>query len=152
METIMYTQYSGLLVRTAIQPGESLQSLLVRLSRLNDYDVPDTLFQILQEGESKQQALKERIALPRHIEMYQRVEVLTGRGIPDLYAASAHRLATVLAPPDISIDLLGISEGVSLPLPSWSLAAKQLRPASAGQFCPLCLQSAPYHPLIWLPI
>src|SRR2546423_2952707 len=140
MENIAYMQRSALLVRTPIQPGESLQSLMVRLSRLNDYDVPDTLFQILQEGESKQQGLKERIALPRHIEMYQRLEALTGRSIPDLYAASAHRFATVLTPPDISIDLLGIAESISLPMLAWSLAAKQLRPASAGQFCPLCLR------------
>ena len=140
------------MVRTPIQPGESLQSLLTRLSRLNDYDVPDTLFQILQEGISKQQALKDRIALPRGIEMYQRMEALTGIAIPDLYAASAHRFATILTPPDISIEFLEISESISLPLLAWSLAAKQLRPASAGQFCPLCLQSAAYHRLIWLPI
>ncbi len=152
MEKIAYMHHSALLVRTPIQPGESLQSLLVRLSRLNDYDVPDTLFQILQEGESKQQALKERIALPRHIEMYQRLEALTDRGIPDLYAASAHRFATILTPPDISIEFLEISEGISMRLLTWSLAAKQLRPASAGQFCPLCLRNAAYHRLIWLPI
>lgn len=145
-------QHLTLLARTPIQPGESLRSLLMRLSRLNDYDVPDTLFQILQEGESKQQVLKERIALPHHIEMYQRLEALTGKGIPDLYTASAHRFATILTPPDISIDLLGISESISLPMLAWSLAAKQLRPASAGQFCPRCLSSAAYHRLIWLPI
>lgn len=145
-------QHRTLLVGTTIQPGESLQSLLVRLSRLNGYDVPDTLFQILQEEASKQQKLKERIALPRHIEMYQRLEALTGRGIPDLYAASAHRFATILTPPEISIDLLGLSEKISLPLLTWSLAAKQLRPASAGQFCSRCLCSGAYHRLIWLPI
>lgn len=152
MKKIAYTQHLPLLVRTAIQPGESLQSLLTRLSRLNDYDVPDTLFQILQEGVSKQQALKDRIALPRRIEMYQRLEALTGIDIPDHYAASAHRFANILTPPDISIELLEISEDISSPLLAWSLAAKQLRPASAGQFCPLCLRSAAYHRLIWLPI
>jgi excisionase family DNA binding protein len=152
MKKIAYTQHLPLLVRTAIQPGESLQSLLTRLSRLNDYDIPDTLFQILQEGVSKQQALKDRIALPRRIEMYQRLEALTGIDIPDHYAASAHRFANILTPPDISIELLEISEGISTPLLSWSLATKQLRPASAGQFCPHCLRSAVYHRLIWLPI
>ena len=152
MEKIAYMRHLTLLVRTPIQPDESLQSLLTRLSRLNDYDVPDTLFQLLQEGASRQQILKDRIALPRRIEMHQRLEVLTGISIPDLYAASAHRFATILTPPNISIDLLEISEGISLPLLVWSLAAKQLRPASAGQFCPLCLRNAAYHRLIWLPI
>jgi len=151
MEKIASMQHSALLARTPIQPGESLQSLLVRLSRLNDYDVPDTLFQLLQE-ETNKQPLKERIALPRHIEMYQRLEALTGRSILDLYAASAHRFATILTPPDISIGFLGLAESIALPLLAWSLAAKQLRPASAGQFCPLCLQRAAYHRLIWLPI
>jgi DNA-binding transcriptional MerR regulator len=124
----------------------------MRLSRLNDYDVPETFFQILQEGVSKQQALKERIALPRRMEMYQRLEALTGIGIPDLYAASAHHFTTILTPPDISIEFLEISEGSSVPLHAWSLATKQLRPASAGQFCPLCLRNVAYHRLIWLPI
>ncbi len=110
MEKIAYTQHSTLLVRTAILPGESLQSLLMRLSRLNDYDVPDTLFQILQERASKQQALRDRTTLPRGIEMYERLETLTGIAIPDLYAASAHRFTTILTPPDISIEFLEISE------------------------------------------
>jgi hypothetical protein len=152
MEKIVYSRYSTLLVRTTIQPGESLQSLLTRLSRLNDYDVPDTLFQILQEGVSNQQALKDKIALPRRMEMYQRLEALTGIGIPDLYAASAHRFATILTSPGVSIEFLEIPESISTPLLAWSLATKQLRPASAGQFCPLCLRSAAYHRLIWLPI
>ncbi len=112
----MYTQHSTLLVRTAIQPGESLQSLLTRLSRLNDYDVPDTLFQILLEGVSKQEALKDRTALPRRIEMYQRLEALTRVRAPDLYAASAHHFTTILTPPDISIEFLEISVGISVPL------------------------------------
>ena len=152
MEKIAYTRHSTLLVRTTILPGESLQSLLMRLSRLNDYDVPDTLFQILQERASKQQALKDRTTLPRGVEMYERLEALTGRDIPDLYAASAHRFTTILTPPGISIEFLEISEGISVPLLAWSLAAKQLRPASAGQFCPRCLSNAAYHRLIWLPI
>lgn len=152
MEKIAYTQHSTLLVRTTIQPGESLKSLLMRLSRLNDYDVPDTLSQILQEGAGVQQAFKDRIALPHHIEMYQRLEALTGIGISDLYAASAHRFTAVLTPPDISIEFLEVSAGIPMPLLAWSLATKQLRPASAGQFCPLCLRSAAYHRLIWLPV
>src|SRR5216684_3606469 len=142
MEKITYKQHPPLLVRTAIQPGESLQSLLTRLSRLNDYDVPDTLFQILLEGVSKQEALKDRTALPRRIEMYQRLEALTRVSAPDLYAASAHRFTTILTPPDISIEFLEKLEDTSTPLLAWSLATKQLRPASAGQFCPLCLRSA----------
>src|SRR5690348_444302 len=131
MGKITYTKHSTLLVRTTIQPGESLKSLLIRLSRLNDYDVPDTLSQILQEGVSKQQALKDRIALPRSNEMYQRMEALTGIGIPDLYAASSHRFTTILTPPDISIEFLELVESLFTPLLSWSLATKQLRPASA---------------------
>ncbi len=145
-------QHPTLLVCTAIQPGESLQSLLTRLSRLNAYDVPETLFQILLEGVSKQEALKDRTALPRRIEMYQRLEALTRVRAPDLYVASAHHFTTVLTPPDISIEFLEISEGISAPLLAWSLATKQLRPARAGQFCPLCLRNAAHHRLIWLPI
>ncbi len=148
----VYTKHSTLLKRTAIQPGESLQSFLARLSLLNDYDTPDTLSQILREGGGKQGILKDRASLPRQAEMYQRLEAMAGLSVSDLYAASAHRFANVLAPPDNSIRSLEISHGSSFPLLAQSLTSKQVRPESAGQFCPLCLKDSVYHRLIWMPI
>ncbi len=144
--------HSTLLKRTSIQPGESLQSLLARLSWLNDYDAPDTLSQILQEGRGKQGILKDKASLPRQAEMYQRLETLTSVSVSNLYAASTHRFANVLTPPDNSIQALEIPHGNSSPLLAQSLASKQVRPTSAGQFCPLCLKDSSYHRLIWMPI
>ncbi len=143
---------SALLKRTSVQPGESLQSLLARLSWLNDYDAPDTLSQILQEGRGKQGILKDRASLPRQAEMYQRLEALTGLGVSDLYAASAHRFTNILTPPDQPIQLLEILHDKYSPLLAQSLTSKQIRPTSAGQFCPLCLKDSAYHRLIWMPI
>src|SRR5450755_2604304 len=147
------TQLRTLLVRTDVQPGESLQSLLTRLSKLNDYDAPDILFQLLRESVgSRNGTLKDRPTLPRRVEMYQQLAALTGINIPDLHAATAHLFATTLTPPSNSTAFLEIFDGISVPLLASSLTAKQLRPAGAAQFCPFCLSETAYHRLIWMPV
>src|SRR5258708_14967845 len=141
-----------LVVRTAILPGESLPSLFIRLARLNYYGTPDTLSQILREGVGEQVFLKDRVILPQRAETYQRLTNLTGIRIPDLYAASAHHFAPVLTPPGHPMKFLETESDITRPLLAPALAAKQLRPAHAGQFCPLCLRDAAYHRLFWMPI
>lgn len=147
-----HSQYQVLLARTALLPGESLPSLLARLSLLNCYDAPDNLSQLLRERGNARDIIKDRITFPRRLGMYQRLKELTCVSIPDLYAASAHQFATVLTPPDTLLEFLELSHDNSVALLAPSLASKQLRPVGAGQFCPLCLQDAAYHRSIWMPI
>lgn len=147
------TQLRALLVRTSVQPDKSLQSLLARLSKLNDYDTPDILFQLLRESVGHRRGdLKDKPTLPRRVEMYQQLAALTEINIPDLHAASAHLFATILTPPGNSTAFLEIFDGISVPLLASSLTAKQLRPARAAQFCPFCLSETAYHRLIWMPV
>jgi hypothetical protein len=89
---------------------------------------------------------------PRQATMFQRIATLTGIDISDVYASSNHRFAEVLTPLGQAIELEEITEGNPVPLLAHSLAAKQLRPANAGQFCPACLREAVYHRLVWMPL
>ncbi len=125
---------------------------MIRLAGLNYYATPDTLSQILREGVGEQVFLKDRVVLPQRAETYQRLTNLTGIRIPDLYAASAHHFAPVLTPPGHPMKFLETESDITRPLLAPALAAKQLRPAHAGQFCPLCLRDAAYHRLFWMPI
>jgi hypothetical protein len=145
-------QQPTLVVRTAILPGESLPSLLIRLARLNYYATPDTLSQLLLEGVVDQVLPRDRAVFPRQAETYQRLAKLTGICIPDLYAASSHHFAPTLTLPGIPMKLLKLGGDMTGPFLSLALTAKQLRPAHAGQFCPICLKDAAYHRLVWMPI
>lgn len=148
----MGVEQSTLVIRTVVLRGESLPSLYIRLAKLNYYRTPDTLSQILREGVGEQILLKDRVVLPQHAETYQRVASLTGIRIQDLYATSAHQFAPVLTPPGHPMKFLEMGGDVTGPLLAPAHAAKQLRPANAGQFCPICLGEAAYHRLIWMPI
>jgi hypothetical protein len=152
LQSVIVIQQPTLMIRTAVLPGESLPSLFIRLARLNYYGTPDTLSQILREGVGEQVFLKDRVVLPQRAETYQRLTNLTGIRIPDLYAASAHHFAAVLTPPDHPMKFLETGGDITGPLLAPALATKQLRPAHAGQFCPICLKNAGYHRLIWMPI
>jgi len=90
--------------------------------------------------------------LPLQAMMFQRIATLTSVNISDIYASSNHHFAEVLTPPEHSIELIEITSGMLVPLFTYALVAKQLRPAHAGQFCPDCLKEAAYHRLVWMPI
>ena len=137
--------------RTAILPGEFLPSLFIRLAKLNYYATPDTLSQILREGVDDRVLMGDRTVFPRQAETYHRLANLTGVRIPGLYAASAHHFAPAFTSPGHPMKFLEMEGEVIGPLLAPSLAAKQLRPAYAGQFCPACLRNAAYHRLVWMP-
>jgi hypothetical protein len=148
----MSIQQPTLLGRALLQPGESLPSLLIRLDRLNYDDSPGILLQLLREGVGEQPHLRDRVMLPRQAMMFQRIATLASVNISEIYASSNHRFAEVLTPPEHAIELGEITGGTPVPLLTYGLAAKQLRPAHAGQFCPACLREAAYHRLVWIPL
>ena len=152
-ERIMSNQQQALLGRTSLQPGESLQSLLIRLTQLNYHGSPNILSLLLREGIGEQERLLDRVMLPRQPAMYQRIAGLTTISIADIHASSAHRFAEILTSPEHAFEFLELSDDMFVPLLAKAHAAKQLRPAHAGQFCPLCLKEAiAYHRLIWMPL
>jgi len=70
----------------------------------------------------------------------------------ELYAASDHRFAPFLTlpqQPPVEIPWIG---STSKPIVTPNLVHRRLRSPLAAQYCPLCLKSAAYHRLSWIPI
>jgi excisionase family DNA binding protein len=148
----MTIQQPMLLGRTSLPPDESLPSLVIRLDLLNYDDSPGILPRILREGIGGQLFLRDQVMFPRRVMMFQRIASFTGVNITKIYASSNHHFAEVLTPPEQTIEFEEITEGAPAPLLAHPLAAKQLRSAHAGQFCPACLREAAYHRLVWMPL
>src|SRR6266851_1404238 len=148
----MTIQQPMLLGRTPLPPDESLPSLVIRLALLNYDDSPAILPRIIREGIGGQPFLRDQVMFPRRAMMFQRIASFTGINISEIYASSNHHFAEVLTPPGQTIELEKITGGAPVPLLAHPLAAKQLRPAHAGQFCPACLKEAAYHRLVWMPL
>ncbi len=148
----MSIQQPLLLGRTSLQPGESLPSLVIRLDLLNYEDSPGILPRIIREGIGGQPFLRDQVMFPRRAKMFQRLASFTAIDISKIYANSNHHFAEVLTPPEQTVELEEITGDPPTPLLAHSLAAKQLRPAHAGQFCPACLKETAYHRLVWMPL
>jgi len=138
-----------LLVRTALLPDESLSSLLVRLAQQNAYDPPSILEGLCHAGIAVPKA--ERPGCPQHPAVFDRVAILTQLPLAALHGATAHRFAPLLTPPTVTPAVLDLPGAGAWPLLTRPLATAHLRPETAAQFCPGCLQEAPYHHVLWLP-
>jgi len=128
--------------RTYLLPGESLDSLLARVSRLNFYDSPSLLAHLYKQG------LTDDWRLPRLALVYERLASLTMLD-PDpvaLLNATAHRFAPILEPPDVDIIRLELRRTFA-PLLSRAAVAAYLR--KRPQYCPYCVKESAYHRLIW---
>ena len=137
-----------LLRRSPLLPGESLPSFLIRLAKLNYYDPPSIMEGLcLTYWNGRDQA-----ARPLSVETFERMTVLTGTDPLALYAATVHRFAPILTSPNRPTESLKLSEDAVAPCLVMTNLSQHLRPDSAAQFCPDCLQSAPYHRLAWMPV
>lgn len=135
-----------LLQRRPLLPGESLPSLLARLAVVNFYEPPGLLHPLYLSG-----LPDTKIERARHPITFARLAALTRLAPLALYGATIHVFARVLNPPghaDSYIDLPGGERGLLL---DSGVGRKQVRAATAALFCPLCLQEAAYHRLLWLP-
>lgn len=131
----------------SLLPGESLPSLLTRLAQLNSYTPLKIIDKICLDN-----LKKDRLDYPIETSTYQRLADLTLQDPAELYAATAHRFAIPCTPPGVTIPPLVLPSGNTVSCLEQSLATKQLRPASAAQFCPDCLKENPYHRLAWMSV
>lgn len=136
-----------LLRRSPLLPGESLSSLLARLTRLNYYDSPTTIEWLCQRGLEIHGSVS--LALPVHARMFEWMAKLTQIDPADLYAATPHRFAEVLRAPDTEGQSLELPSDMVMPRLPRGTASKQIQPTCRAKFCPDCLQEWPYHRLIW---
>jgi len=140
----------SLLRRTQLLPGESLASLLERLSQLNYLPYPRTLSRICCEHLHAPAGF-DNLAHPKWVETFLRLADLTHIAPEDLYAASDHRFAPLLTPPRWPIAELPWIGATSKAMLTSSLAHGRLRSVSSAQYCPQCLKNAAYHRLSWIP-
>ena len=142
---------ASLLRRTQLLPGESLPSLLERLALLNHYTYATLLGRLGREGMAA--PIKAAyLACPNQAAIFAFLADLTQLPPNDLWAASNHRFAPIFVSPHQAPPRMPWLGGADTPCMTATLAASRLRPHTAAQFCPLCLQTAPYHRLSWTPI
>jgi len=139
-----------LLRRTQLLPGESLVSLLERLTQINYYPSVRTLRAICHEPLAEP-AYQDGLALPKWGETFLKLADLTHLSPEELFAASNHRFAPYLAlpsrPPAELLWIGGDAKAILTPIQ----ARRRLRSVSAAQFCPVCLKTSSYHRLSWIP-
>jgi hypothetical protein len=138
--------------RSSLQPGESLPSLLARLAELNRYSRA-LLFSLCFEAEQVGRSIRrlDNDDHPVKAATYERLAILTGLPAPELHAATIHRYAPPFIPPHLhQRRQWAFGEPT---LPHWPNAYNpDFRASRRAQFCPTCLNEAPYHRLIWTPI
>lgn len=134
------------LCRSPLLPGESLASLLVRLSLLNAYPSPGMVISIGKERLS----VKDVLTQPRCAETYDVLADLTQLTPETLYQATPHALAERLALSGDASPTAELADGGVGSLLSPSMLQHHIRSAQRASFCPRCLQEAPYHRLAWM--
>ncbi len=132
-----------------IKESESFPSFLFRLGKANFYQSPTILTNCILNGIGEEDLLKDHIDLPMQAATFERIARLARVECFPLYETSAHRFAQVITAPDSQMSLLDLPDNHVVPLLSERIAQKQLRPTSASQYCPLCVQRHRYHRLIW---
>lgn len=134
-----------LLRLSPLQPGESLPSLLARLTLLNYYDSPLILQRLSQAEWPDHPDCASRVST------FQRLETLTSIGVSDLFAASDHAIVTA-QPISGLFDWKPFDRTKGGPF--WNLPPERgsVHPAQVSLFCPHCLSDGAYHRLAWRPV
>ncbi len=140
-----------LLRRTPLLPGESLPSLVERLAQLNHYGSTSVLTWLCRAQREPPQNL-DQPACPLFGATFLRLAHLTQLPAAELWAASAHRFTPLLTPSSAPAADSPWLSAPNRPCALPSAAHTALRPLTAAQYCPLCLQAMPYHRLSWLPV
>jgi hypothetical protein len=134
------------LCRSPLLPGESLASLLVRLSLLNAYPSPAMVTSV---GKARLPA-KDVLTQPRYAETYHVLAGLTRLAPATLYQATAHAFAGLLTSPGEAFPTVEMGDGEVVPLLSPVVLQHHIRPAERASYCPRCLQEGRYHRLTWM--
>lgn len=144
---MIFSPCQPFLCRSALLPGESLASLLVRLAAMNAYQPLGMVASVGQACLPKRDALDR----PKHTETYQILATLTGLTPLALYQATPHVFARTVTRPGHETATMVLPDGETVPLLPANRRHTQLRPAQRLCYCPRCLAEAPYYRLAWLP-
>ncbi len=132
----------------SLLPGESLPSLLTRLTAANFYDPPHLVTKFCTE-QLADLGIYDQLDGPTCPETFELLALLTGLSPAQLANATHHYFAPVmnLREPRSTITL---SNGHTLELINKSIQ-DDFRLQNHLQYCPLCLSQAAYHRLAWSP-
>ncbi|MCX6077946.1 MAG: TniQ family protein [Chloroflexi bacterium] len=142
MNLLDTTPLRHLLRLSPLQPGESLPSLLARLTILNCYDSPLILQQLVRAE------WPDRPDCPSRTATFQRLEELTRIDASELYAASDHAIVSTHPPFGLfSWKPSDLSKGA----PYWISPPEfgSVCFSQTSHFCPYCLGEGAYHRLAW---
>lgn len=139
-----------LLRRTPLLPGESLPSLVERLTQLNHYAGAAILTQLCQAQQASPWR-QDKAGCPLYGATFLGLAYLTQLHVAELIAASAHSFTPALAPSGAVPTTADWLTAPNQPRPLPVQARRYLRPTTAAQYCPRCLQQARYHRRSWLP-
>lgn len=132
-----------LLSHPPLRPGESLPSLLFRLTAENRYHSPAVIARLCGD---------DNLAQPTRAETYRVLSELANIEAGTLYDATAHRFGPTITPPGSNLSSITLPSGREAVILGHNVLREHTRPASDVQFCPLCLREAPYHRLGWFPL
>jgi predicted site-specific integrase-resolvase len=135
----------SLLRLSPLQPGESLPSLVARLTLLNHYASPA----ILQRISLAQ--WPDRPDCPSRAATFRRLEALTRIPAFELYAASDHAIVST-QPPSSWLAWQPLDPEKGIPFWDHTPVRGSVRPTQASHFCPNCLSEAAHHRLAWRPV
>ena len=139
-----------LLRRTPLLPGESLPSLVERLAQLNHYGGTAILTWLCQTPPACQ-GRPDRVGRPLYGATFLRLAHLTQLPVTELLAASAHYFTPALTPTAAAPTTADWLATPNQPRVLPGLVRLRLRPTTAAQYCPRCLQHACYHQRHWWP-
>jgi predicted site-specific integrase-resolvase len=134
------------LCRSPLLPGESLASLLVRLSLLNAYPSPGVVISIGKERLS----VKDVLMQPRCAETYDALADLTQLAPETLYRATPHAFAERLTLPGDELPTAELVAREVVPLLSPGMLQHHIWPTQRTSYCPFCLQEGAYHRQVWM--
>lgn len=139
------------LQRTRLLPGESLPSLLERLTRLNHYPNSGIIDWICHERTDRASKAY-KATRPSSIQTFLFLSQLSGISPDTLFAASDHRFAPALTAPGQTKVFMPWMDGESKQIVTKSILSRRLCSVFSTQFCPLCLAESAYHRLSWTPV
>lgn len=140
-----------LLRRASLLPGESLSSLLERLTELNYYSRSYVFNWICQEYMEHPTSLYD-LTRSKQAEVFSQLAQLAGGIAEELFVASEHRFSPVLTTPEQVQVFMVWLDGKPRQVATTAIRDQHIRVPSFAQFCPLCLKESAYHRLSWIPV
>jgi len=138
-----------LVCRPRPYPDESLLSYLLRVQSANGY--PRLSWLTIWLRDTKGVPIPNRLLTTNSVPFLENLAATVAIPVPDLYAMTLNRYASVLALPGTPLLQAALSSGETVPLClKTNRRGRWSRADDATAFCPVCLHGTRFHRLQWL--